>query len=117
MSKIGLMSFSGSVFNGPELVPSVEQIDRAFGATRPGSYDKHRHLFALNFRGLTFYFPVDLQYEPHYNHGLGSLRFPGDASPVLSKMLLYSGTESFNYIQLLQLYLFYILLYYSILFY
>lgn len=64
--------FSGTVFNGPEVCPSVEHIDRCFGATRPGSYDKQRQLFALNFRGLTFYFGVDLHYQPHYSHGLGN---------------------------------------------
>jgi len=71
----------------------VEQIDRCFGATRPGSYDKERSLFALHFRGLSFYFPVDLQYQPHYNHGLGSIRFPGDSSPLLSRMILYFGNN------------------------
>jgi len=83
------------VFNGPEMSPSVDQIDRTFGATRPGSYDKQRQLFALNFRGLTFTFPVDLQYEPHHSHGLGSLRFPGDNAPVLSKILIYTGPYLF----------------------
>lgn len=67
---------------------------RCFGATRPGVYDKQRQLFALHFRGLSFYFPVDLQYEPGRSHGLGSLRFPGDSSPVLAKMIIYCGNNA-----------------------
>lgn len=29
---------SGTVFNGSEVIPTVHQIDHAFGATRPGTY-------------------------------------------------------------------------------
>lgn len=81
------------MFNGSDVIPTVDQIDRCFGATRPGVYDKQRQLFALHFRGLSFYFPVDLQYEPGRSHGLGSLRFPGDSSPVLAKMIIYCGNN------------------------
>lgn len=88
--KLVRLKYCNTPFNSPGVSPSVEQIDRCFGATRPGSYDKQRQVFALNFRGLIFYFPVDLKYEPHYSHGLGSLRF-GEATPVLSKMIIYNG--------------------------
>jgi hypothetical protein len=91
--KLVQLNYCGNVFNSPKITPTVEQIDRCFGATRPGSYDMQRNLFGLNFRGLSFYFPVDSQYQPHYSHGLGSLQFPGDAVPMLSKMILYSGVN------------------------
>ncbi|KAI8432652.1 hypothetical protein MSG28_013627 [Choristoneura fumiferana] len=38
-------------------------VEHCFGATHPGLYDSQRHLFALNFRGLSFYFPVDSKFE------------------------------------------------------
>ncbi|ODN03576.1 hypothetical protein Ocin01_03102 [Orchesella cincta] len=92
--KLVRLKYCGTVFNGPDVIPTVDQIDRCFGATRPGVYDKQRQLFALHFRGLSFYFPVDLQYEPGRSHGLGSLRFPGDSSPVLAKMIIYCGNNA-----------------------
>lgn len=82
------------MFNGPDVIPTVDQIDRCFGATHPGLFDEHRQLFALDFRGLSFYFPVDSQYEPGRSHGLGSLRFAEDYSPVLAKMIIYCGNNA-----------------------
>jgi hypothetical protein len=82
------------VFNGSEVIPSVTQIDRTFGATHPGTFDKERALFTLNFRGLSFYFPVDSQFQPHCNtHGLGSLRFPGESTPILNRVVIYHGNN------------------------
>lgn len=52
-----------------------------------------RNLFALHFRGLSFVFPVDSKLQPGYAHGLSSLHFPNGASPVVSKMALYSGGD------------------------
>lgn len=80
-------------FNSPEVLPSIEQIEHSFGATHPGVYDAAKQLFALHFRGLSFYFPVDSKLQPGYAHGLGSLVFPSGASPVVSKMALYSGSS------------------------
>lgn len=50
------------MFNSPEVVPSIEQIEHSFGATHPGVYDKERNIFQLNFRGLSFSFPVDSKF-------------------------------------------------------
>lgn len=84
---------SGMAFNSPEVAPSIEQIEHSFGATHPGVYDAAKQLFALHFRGLSFYFPVDSKLQPHYAHGLGSLHFANGASPVVSKMSVYSGNN------------------------
>lgn len=80
-------------FNSPEITPSIEQVEHCFGATHPGLYDSQRHLFALNFRGLSFYFPVDSKFEPGYAHGLGSLQFPNGGSPVVSRTTIYHGSQ------------------------
>ncbi|KPJ20952.1 UPF0183 protein CG7083 [Papilio machaon] len=80
-------------FNSPEITPSIEQVEHCFGATHPGLYDSQRHLFALNFRGLSFYFPVDSKFEPGYAHGLGSLQFPNGGSPVVSRTTIYYGSQ------------------------
>jgi hypothetical protein len=82
---------SGLPFNSPEVAPSIEQIEHSFGATHPGIYDAAKQLFALHFRGLSFFFPVDSKLQPGYALGLGSLHFPSGASPVVSKMAIYCG--------------------------
>uniref|UniRef100_A0A0K8TM62 Uncharacterized protein n=1 Tax=Tabanus bromius TaxID=304241 RepID=A0A0K8TM62_TABBR len=89
--KLVKLKYCGIVFNSPEVAPSIEQIEHSFGATHPGIYDASKQLFALHFRGLSFYFPVDSKLQPGYAHGLGSLHFPNGSSPVVSKMALYCG--------------------------
>ncbi|KAM3961464.1 PHAF1 protein CG7083 [Aphomia sociella] len=91
--KLVKLRYSGMCFNSPEITPSIEQVEHCFGATHPGLYDSQRHLFALNFRGLSFYFPVDSKFEPGYAHGLGSLQFPNGGSPVVSRTTIYHGSQ------------------------
>jgi hypothetical protein len=55
--------FSGLTFNSPEVLPSIEQIEHSFGATHPGVYDTEKQLFVLNFRGLSFCFPVESKFQ------------------------------------------------------
>jgi len=89
--KLVKLRYGGVYFNSPEVLPSIEQIEHSFGATHPGVYDAAKQLFALHFRGLSFYFPVDSKLHSGYAHGLGSLVFLNGASPVVSKMSLYAG--------------------------
>ncbi|XP_041975724.1 PHAF1 protein CG7083 [Aricia agestis] len=91
--KLVKLRYSGMCFNSPEITPSIEQVEHCFGATHPGLYDSTRHLFALNFRGLSFYFPVDSKFEPGYAHGLGSLQFPDGGSPVVARTTIYPGSQ------------------------
>nr|XP_002741257.2 PREDICTED: UPF0183 protein C16orf70 homolog [Saccoglossus kowalevskii] len=93
LSKVKL-KYCGVHFNSPQVVASIEQIDVSFGATHPGVYDSAHQLFILNFRGLSFSFPIDSKFEPHYTHGfLSSLQFPNGASPVVSRMCIYTGNS------------------------
>ncbi|XP_064640713.1 phagosome assembly factor 1-like isoform X2 [Lineus longissimus] len=92
MNKIKL-KYCGVHFNSPHVPPTIEQIDQSFGATHPGVYDSEKQLFILNFRGLSFSFPIESKFEPRYAHGLGSLQFPNGASPVVSKMCIYTGNS------------------------
>lgn len=91
--KLVKLKYCSLHFNSPEVAPSIEQIEHSFGATHPGVYDANKQLFALHFRGLSFYFPVDSKLQPGYAHGLGSLHFPNGASPVVSKMGLFCGNN------------------------
>lgn len=53
------------------MLPSIEQIEHSFGATHPGVYDAEKQLFVLNFRGLSFYFPVESKIHTISTHKLG----------------------------------------------
>lgn len=46
----------------------------------------------LNFRGLSFYFPIESKFQPGYAHGLGSLQFPNGTSPLVAKTAIYFGS-------------------------
>ncbi|XP_063848027.1 PHAF1 protein CG7083-like isoform X1 [Scylla paramamosain] len=87
------LKYCGITFSSPEVIPSIEQIDHSFGATHPGVYDWERQILAINFPGLSFFFSVDQKYQPSLNKGFSSLMFPSGASPVVSKMLIYSGNN------------------------
>ncbi|KAK3923140.1 UPF0183 protein [Frankliniella fusca] len=91
--KMTKLKYCGMPFNSPEVPPSIQQIEHSFGATRPGVYDSEKQLFVLNFRGLSFCFPVETKFQPGYAHGLGSLQFPNGASPVVSRVCIYSGSN------------------------
>lgn len=68
--------YSGLHFNSPEILPSIEQIEHSFGATHPGVYDSEKQLFMLNFRGLSFYFPVESKFQTGSTHNLGIYNTP-----------------------------------------
>ena len=55
--------FSDVLFNCPEVSPTIEQIDQSFGATHPGVYDGEKQVFTLTFRGLSFEFPAQTQFQ------------------------------------------------------
>ncbi|XP_046474279.1 PHAF1 protein CG7083 isoform X1 [Neodiprion pinetum] len=98
--KLVKLKYCGLPFNSPEVLPSIEQIEHSFGATHPGVYDSDKQVqlrlcsvFVLNFRGLSFYFPIDSKFQPGYAHGLGSLRFSNGASPLVAKTAIYVGNN------------------------
>ena len=67
---IFLKLFRDAVFNSSEVSPTIEQIDQTFGATHPGVYDSDKKVFTLTFRGLSFEFPAETQFQVlhHYFH-------------------------------------------------
>ena len=63
------------MFNSSEVSPTIEQIDQSFGATHPGVYDSDKQVFTLTFRGLSFEFPAETQFQvsAKKNHSTSSL--------------------------------------------
>jgi predicted oxidoreductase len=57
------LKYSDAVFNSSEVSPTIEQIDQSFGATHPGVYDSDKQVFTLTFRGLSFEFPAETQFQ------------------------------------------------------
>lgn len=89
--KLLTLKYCSNVFNSPDIVANVEQIEHTFGATHPGIYNNEKQTFTLTFRGLSFIFYIDAQYQPcMLNDKLGSLQFLDGCSPVVSKILIYS---------------------------
>lgn len=89
--KLVKLKYCDIIFNSPEVLPSIEQIEHSFGSTRPGVYDDEKQLFVLNFRGLSFYFPVESKIQTSSTHNLGSLHFPAGSSPLVSRLAIYAG--------------------------
>jgi len=90
------LKYGDAVFNSSEVSPTIEQVDQTFGATHPGVYDSDKKVFALTFRGLSFEFPAETQFQPTYGgirQELGRLQFPPGESPRVSKMYIYAGSS------------------------
>jgi len=90
------LKYCDVLFNCPEVYPTIEQIDQSFGATHPGVYDGEKHVFTLTFRGLSFEFPAETQFQPSYGgirQELGRLQFPPGESPRVSRMYIYQGSS------------------------
>nr|CAG4643989.1 EOG090X06XP [Lepidurus arcticus] len=87
------LRYCGNHFNSPTIAPTIDQIDQSFGATHPGVYNSDKQMFALNFRGLCFEFPVEQAPEPRFLRGLGSFQFPSGFSPTASRMCIFQGAQ------------------------
>lgn len=90
------LKYCDVLFNCPEVSPTIEQIDQSFGATHPGVYDGEKQVFTLTFRGLSFEFPAQTQFQPSYGgirQELGRLQFPPGESPRVSRMYIYQGSS------------------------
>lgn len=51
------------LFNSPEVMPTIQQVEHTFGATHPGVFDAEKQTFTLNFRGISFCFNVDSKFQ------------------------------------------------------
>ncbi|CAK9290374.1 unnamed protein product [Gordionus sp. m RMFG-2023] len=90
------LKYSGKYFCTTEIKPTLEKIDNVFGPTLPGIYDPNQQLFVLNFRGLSFSFPIESHFQPNYSNGMGSLQFLEGQTPIVSKICIYSGDDFDN---------------------
>lgn len=54
------------LFNAPEVMPTIQQVEHTFGATHPGVFDAEKQTFTLNFRGISFCFNVDSKFQVNF---------------------------------------------------
>jgi len=90
LSKVKL-KYCGAYFNSPQVAPTIQQIDQSFGATHPAQFDDKHHMGVLSFRGITFLFPVEEEYEANCGQTLRSL--PNSPTPTVAKMSIYTGNN------------------------
>ncbi|XP_071957563.1 phagosome assembly factor 1-like [Antedon mediterranea] len=93
LSKVKL-KYCGNHFSSSSVQPTIEKVYATFGATHPGIYDPTNSLFTINFRGLSFHFPVpqQIKFETSAIHGLSSLPIPKNGSIHVSKIFIFSGS-------------------------
>ncbi|XP_075742703.1 phagosome assembly factor 1 isoform X5 [Rhipicephalus microplus] len=93
MSKVKL-TYCGSTFCSPEVLPTRQQIDDCFGATHPGEYDASQQMFVLHFRGLSFSFLADPKCKLDATLGSSPTgQLPNGSSPLVSRMAIYYGNS------------------------
>ena len=83
------------MFNSSEVSPTIEQIDQSFGATHPGVYDSDKQVFTLTFRGLSFEFPAETQFQVKFvtnNSILTCMKYTGLVFQVLKEIALQIHT-------------------------
>jgi len=87
------LKYCGMVFNAPEVMPTIQQVEHTFGATHPGVFDAEKQTFTLNFRGISFCFNVDSKFQAGSAQcGLGSLQFASGTSPNVNRVIIFSGS-------------------------
>jgi len=71
---------ASTVFNSPKALATRLRIDETFGATTPEIFDENQNQYKLEFPGLAFYFPIELN-GVHNTYQL-----------LASSMVIYAGS-------------------------
>jgi len=93
-SKVGL-NYAGNDFCTTTTRPTFATIYKRFGPSTPGTYISEQHLYFLHYKGVSFIFPVSPQYDSRYANSKNEipLELPDGNSPVVSKIIVYSGDD------------------------
>uniref|UniRef100_A0A915HYQ0 Uncharacterized protein n=1 Tax=Romanomermis culicivorax TaxID=13658 RepID=A0A915HYQ0_ROMCU len=92
LNKITLR-YCSHIFSVPYEKTTVEQVEQAFGATHPGTYDSSSQTYVLNWRGISFSFLAESNIQPLQGRGLGSLQFSQGSAPVVNKVHVFTGNS------------------------
>lgn len=90
------LRYCNEYFSSPSVQPTIQRIDRCFGATHPAEYNADKSIFFLHFRGLSFQFKVDSKYETKHIEKFGTIEYPTHSAPVVTNLVIFSGPSSLN---------------------
>lgn len=88
------MRYATSIIGGPSVLATFVAVYALFGPTFPGIYDKDRGVYTLFYPGLSFAFPIPLQYMGCCNDGEAELplEFPDGTTPVTCRVSIYDSS-------------------------
>uniref|UniRef100_A0A7C9D597 Uncharacterized protein n=1 Tax=Opuntia streptacantha TaxID=393608 RepID=A0A7C9D597_OPUST len=87
------MRYATSLIGGQTALATFIAVYQLFGPTYPGTYDKDRGVYYLFYPGLSFAFPIPVQYADCCNDGAAELplEFPDGTTPVTCRVCIYDS--------------------------
>lgn len=72
-------------------------IYKSFGPTYPGEFDSNQSIYTLKYPGLAFNFPIPIKHQNLYKTSTDlPLEFPDGTTPIASKVILYSNSNTWQ---------------------
>eukprot|EP01018_Ginkgo_biloba_P021011 Gb_22617 [translate_table: standard] len=88
------MRYANSLIGGPNTLATFVAVYALFGPTFPGIYDEDRGIYTLLYPGLSFAFPIPVQYTECCKNREAELplEFPNGTTPVTSRVCIYDSS-------------------------
>lgn len=78
-------------------IPTFLLIYKSFGPTYPGEFDSNQSIYTLKYPGLAFTFPIPIKHQSLYKSSTDlPLEFPDGTTPIASKVILYSNSNTWQ---------------------
>ncbi|RCH80478.1 hypothetical protein CU097_000398 [Rhizopus azygosporus] len=95
-SKVKLVYQNNDV-SSSRTIPTFLLIYKSFGPTYPGEFDASQSVYTLKYPGLAFTFPIPTKHTSLYKSSSDlPLEFPDGTTPIASKVILYSNSNSWQ---------------------
>ncbi|KAL7329468.1 hypothetical protein PS15p_207561 [Mucor circinelloides] len=95
-SKVKLV-YQNSDVSSSRTIPTFLLIYKSFGPTYPGEFDSHQSIYTLKYPGLAFTFPIPIKHQNLYKSSTDlPLEFPDGTTPIASKVILYSNSNTWQ---------------------
>ncbi|OAD08236.1 hypothetical protein MUCCIDRAFT_134472, partial [Mucor lusitanicus CBS 277.49] len=95
-SKVKLVYQSSDV-SSSRTIPTFLLIYKSFGPTYPGEFDSNQSIYTLKYPGLAFTFPIPVKHQNLYKSSTDlPLEFPDGTTPIASKVILYSNSNTWQ---------------------
>ncbi|KMZ65975.1 hypothetical protein ZOSMA_303G00180 [Zostera marina] len=91
------MRYTTSLIGGPSTLATFVAVYKHFGPTFPGIFDEERCVYTLFYPGLSFAFPIPIQYA-HFFQGVVPaelpIEFPDGTTPVTCRISVYDSSPN-----------------------